>query len=98
MPIVHVPADIRELHDGHARVTVEGATIGEVIDQLESRFPGVRGRLVEEHELRPGLVAVVDGDENGRALETKLGTARGIFFVQAISGGALSVMYGEHRA
>ena len=46
MPVVWIPSLLQSLTDGEDKVEVSGATVGEIIDNLEARFPGVKERLV----------------------------------------------------
>ena len=45
MATVFIPALIRDLTGGQTRVIVPGNSVREVITQLETRFPGIAGRL-----------------------------------------------------
>ena len=42
---VRVPTQLRELSGGAAEVDVEGATVAEVLKQLEATHPGFAARL-----------------------------------------------------
>ena len=48
MPIVAIPSLLRSLTSGEESITVPGATVREVIDNLESRYPGMKERLCED--------------------------------------------------
>ncbi|GIX46759.1 MAG: hypothetical protein KatS3mg131_0970 [Candidatus Tectimicrobiota bacterium] len=88
MPVVFVPAMLRDLTAGAAQVRVPGRTIREVIEQLEARFPGTRARLLQGEELRPDLAVAVDG-ELALDLSDRLGEDSEVHFIPPISGGAL---------
>ena len=47
MPTVAIPSLLRNLTNGKESITVPGATIREVIDNLETRYPGMKARLCE---------------------------------------------------
>src|SRR6478752_1201438 len=49
---VRVPTTLRTLTGGKSEVEVEGATVGEVINNLESTHPGFADRLLDENGLR----------------------------------------------
>jgi hypothetical protein len=52
VPVVFVPAILRSLIP-MTRVEVMGATVGEIINELEARFPGVATLLVSEDDVAP---------------------------------------------
>ena len=88
MTVVNIPAAMREVTGGARTVEVAGETVWDLIDAVDRRFPGLRDRLVEDGELRPGIAAFLDGEEPGRKLGAKVGGAREVFFLLAIGGGA----------
>jgi sulfur-carrier protein len=57
MPRVFIPAQLRSL-TGAAQVEVEGATVREVVNSLEARFPGIRERLCQGDQLAPSRFEV----------------------------------------
>ncbi len=49
MPVkVRIPTPLRSLTNGEEEVTVEGKSIQEVIDNLETNFSGFKERLCDE--------------------------------------------------
>jgi sulfur-carrier protein len=88
MPVVWIPSLLRPLTQGQETVRVPGATLREVIDQLDARYPGIRVRLCDGDELRPG-VAVAIGTQVARlGLAEVVDEESEVHFVPAISGGA----------
>jgi molybdopterin converting factor small subunit len=87
MATVWIPAPMRDLTNGQETVTVSGARIGQVIEALEQRFPGMRERLAVADGLRPGIAAVVDGEVARLGLLQPVGPASEVHFLPAISGG-----------
>jgi hypothetical protein len=69
-------------------VDVDARTLGEVIDGLETRYPGLRTRLVTDGHLRPGLRALVAGAPAKGDLRGPVGATDEIFFLRQIGGGA----------
>jgi molybdopterin converting factor small subunit len=68
-------------------VDADGATLTELLADLERRFPGIRFRIVDEQDqLRPHLRFFVNG-EQVFALSVKLSPGDGVQIVQALSGG-----------
>lgn len=87
MPVVFVPKQIRELTGGLAEVVVEGETVGEVIDALDQRYPGVKARVCQEDSLAPGIQVSVDDVMTTRGLRAKLQPTSEVHFLPVIGGG-----------
>jgi len=87
MPIVWIPALLRELTNGHDKVIVPGETVNEVIAVLEERYPGIEARLCEGGRLRSNIAVVVDGVASRQRLRQRLTEASEVHFVSSISGG-----------
>jgi molybdopterin converting factor small subunit len=87
MATVHIPAAMRKLTGGAARLAVSGETLGEVIETLEVACPGLRSRLVEGEKLRPGLAVFIDGETPSGGLRAKVAPEAEIYFAPAIAGG-----------
>ncbi len=68
-------------------VEAEGATLREMLDDLDRRYPGLRFRLMDEQDnIRPHMRFFVNGDQ---VLDTScaLRPSDGVQIVQALSGG-----------
>jgi molybdopterin converting factor small subunit len=87
MPMVWIPALLRDLTGGTAQVSVTAETVGEAVERLEERYPGVKERLVEGERLRPNIAVIVDGVTGQRRLREKVGEDSEIHFIASISGG-----------
>ena len=88
MPVVCIPALLRDLTGGVESVTVPGETVREVIDALEARYPGVKARLCDGDRLRPGIAVVVDGEVSRLRLRQRLSDTSEVHFLPAIGGGS----------
>ena len=87
MPIIAIPSLLRNLTNGEESITVPGATIREAIDNLESRYPGMKARLCEGDRIKPGIAVYVNGLlTRGSILESVDADAE-IHFLPAIGGG-----------
>lgn len=87
--IVRIPAPLRALTGGLDEVPATGATVGDVIEDLEKRHPGVRDRLLDEKGVRR-FINIYVGEEDVRFLEglkTALKSGDQISIVPAIAGG-----------
>ena len=86
---VRIPTPLRNHTDGQDVVAAEGATIAELLDDLEKNYPGIKAKLVDEKGVRR-FVNIYVGDEDIRFLD-KIDTAvkdgDEISIVPAIAGG-----------
>ena len=87
MPTVVIPSLIRNLTDGEESVTVDGATIREVIHNLEIRYPGTKAKLCEGDRIRPGIAVYLNGILIREGLHERVGEDAELHFLPAISGG-----------
>jgi molybdopterin synthase sulfur carrier subunit len=87
MAELHLPATLLPLfHELPRRLDVDAATVGEAIDRLEERWPGLRDRLCESgQQLRPHIHVYVDRERG--ALDTALAAGARVDVIAAISGG-----------
>ena len=84
---VFVPTPLRSYTGQQADVEAEGATVGQLLDDLNQRYPGIRFRMVDEQDaIRPHIRFFVNG-EQVRGLETQLRPSDEVQILQALSGG-----------
>jgi molybdopterin synthase sulfur carrier subunit len=88
MAIVWVPALLRDLTQGQETVDVSGRTVGELVDALELRYPGIKSRLCQGTSLRPGLAVAVDSLHARLGLAQPVAEQSEVHFLPAIAGGA----------
>ena len=89
MPEVWVPPRLQQLTGGKQQVQVAGATVRQVINNLEKDYPGTRAFLIDEEEddLRPGLAVIVDGETSLLGLIERVQETSEVHFLPAIGGG-----------
>jgi molybdopterin converting factor small subunit len=86
---VSIPTILRPHTGGAKAVDGAGGTLGELLDDLESRHPGLRSRLVDDAGLRR-FVNVYVNDEDVRflgGLETPVGEGDTVTVLPAVAGG-----------
>lgn len=88
MPIVFIPTMLLPLSGGVKQVKIDAANLRQVIDGLESLYPGLKTRLLEEGQIRPNLAVAIDGEVARLGLLEKVGEQSEVHFVPAIGGGA----------
>ena len=87
MPRVFIPPAIKKLTNDQAVVVTSSKSIREVIDDLERMFPGVRQRLIDGDELRPGMAVTVNGNVTSLGLLQRLDKDAEVHFLPAVGGG-----------
>jgi molybdopterin synthase sulfur carrier subunit len=84
---VSLPAVLVNLFPGaERRLTLSASTVGEVIDALDSRWPGMRDRVCDSTpRIRRHINVFVAGQR--ATLETHLASGAKVIILTAISGG-----------
>lgn len=84
---VRIPTPLRSYTAGDANVTAQGATVAEVLADLDRRYPGIRFRVVDEQDrLREHMTVWLDG-ERCRDLTAPVEHLDELVLMQALSGG-----------
>ncbi|HMJ65295.1 MAG TPA: ubiquitin-like small modifier protein 1 [Candidatus Binatia bacterium] len=87
---VRIPTPLRKLTKNEEVVEVSAATIGDAISELQTRYPGIRERLIDESGTVRRFVNVYVNEEDIRFLDnqqTKLKDGDEISIIPAIAGG-----------
>ncbi len=88
---VLIPAPLRRYTGGESKVTGGGATVAELLDGLESSYPGLRDRILEDDgDIRRFVNVFVNG-QNVRKLQgaaTAISDGDEVGIVPAMAGGS----------
>ena len=87
---VRVPTILRPYTQGASAVSVEGATLSEVLDSIDASYPGIKGRVLDESgELRRFVNVYVDDDDVRFAdgLQTSIKDGGQVSIIPAVAGG-----------
>lgn len=87
---VRIPAPLRKLTNEQELVPAEGATIGDILDNLNTAFPGLFERICDESGNVRRFVNIFVNDEDIRFLQEKATPVKEgdeISIVPAIAGG-----------
>ena len=87
---VRVPTILRTYTKGESEVAAEGATLSEVLDSLDSSYPGIKGRVVDEQGKLRRFVNVYVGNEDVRfaeGLDTTTPDGTQVSVIPAVAGG-----------
>jgi molybdopterin synthase sulfur carrier subunit len=88
MATVIIPASMRKLTGGVDRTTAAGSTVGQLIEDLEHRFPGLRNHLIEDGDLKASIAVSIDGEFGTNGVRERVRDDSEVHFVPALSGGA----------
>lgn len=78
---------MQNLTGGREQVSVEGATVREIIESLEVVHSGIRERLCKGDRLKPTIAVFVDSEVSPLGLRQKVSSESEINFLPAMSGG-----------
>lgn len=87
---VRIPTPLRRLTQGRDEVTARGNTVGEVIEDLEEGYPGIKERLYDEDGRLRRFVNIYVNGEDVRflsGLQTGVRDGDEISILPAVAGG-----------
>ncbi|HTK15767.1 MAG TPA: MoaD/ThiS family protein [Acidimicrobiia bacterium] len=84
---VRIPDPLRSYTDQQKVVDADGSTVAELLADLDTRYPGIRFRMVDEQNRIRKHMKVFVNDESVRNLDTEIGDRDEITIMQALSGG-----------
>ena len=84
---VFIPDPLRSYTEERSDVEAEGATLAEVLYDLDRRYPGIRFRMIDEQDvIRRHMRIFVNGEQVG-TLDIALANSDEVLIFQALSGG-----------
>jgi molybdopterin synthase sulfur carrier subunit len=91
MTTVRIPPTLRTETGGERQVPASGDTVRELLDDLISRFPGLRSQLVEDEELAPFVNVYVEGEDVRmlEGLDTPVERGSTVILLPAMAGGGV---------
>ncbi|MFM2183482.1 MAG: hypothetical protein RJB61_1776 [Actinomycetota bacterium] len=87
---VRIPTTLRPLAGGASTVQVEGATLADVIDNLDAAHPGFKDRLLDESGAMRKFVNLFVADDDVRFLQglaTPVPAGETVSIIPAVAGG-----------
>ena len=88
--LVRIPTPLRRMTNGQAKVEMQSSNLGELVEKLDSEFPGFKDRLVDENGDLRYFVNIYRNGEDVRFMEgLKTSTSEGdeVSIVPAVAGG-----------
>lgn len=89
MPSIKIPTPLRAYTDGQSQLTIDGATVGDVLQNLVAQFPDLEQHLFNDGELR-NFVNIFLGEDDVRfldGLDTPLDADDNLRIIPSIAGG-----------
>ena len=84
---VLIATPLRSYTGNQSPVEAEGATLADLLADLDRRYPGIRFRMIDEQDrIRPHMRVFVNG-EPVRDLRASLQPADDVQILQSLSGG-----------
>lgn len=84
---VLIPTPLRSYTAERSAVEAEGATLAQVLADLDRRHPGIRFRIIDEQDaIRRHMRIWVNRDEV-RTLDVPLAASDEVIIIQALTGG-----------
>jgi molybdopterin synthase sulfur carrier subunit len=91
MPVtIRIPTTLRPMAGGSSTVQVDGATVGEVLGNLDAAHPGFRDRLFDDEGALRRFVNVFVADDDVRflqGLDTPVPDGETVAIIPAVAGG-----------
>jgi molybdopterin synthase sulfur carrier subunit len=87
---VRIPTILRTYTNGESEVSADGGTLSEVLDSLESSYPGIKGRILDDQGSIRRFVNVYVGNDDVRfleALDTSTPEGAQVSVIPAVAGG-----------
>ncbi|MDQ6642643.1 MAG: MoaD/ThiS family protein [Actinomycetota bacterium] len=88
---VRIPTILRTYTGGESEVSAEGATLAQVLDDLEAKHGGIKARVLDDTGALRRFVNVYVGNDDVRfleALDTETPDGSQISIIPAVAGGA----------
>ena len=87
MTRVIVPTQLRSYTAGKSEVSANGATLGDVLADLDRQFPGFRFRVIDEQDRVRRHVIIFVGQDREEDLAKAIPAGADVQIVGALSGG-----------
>lgn len=87
---VRIPTILRTYTQDQSQVTAEGATLTEVLESLESDFPGIKARVIDDAGKLRRFVNIYVAEEDVRfseGLDTPTPDGAQVSIIPAVAGG-----------
>jgi len=87
---VFIPSLMQKLTNGQDILDINGATVREIIENLEQNYPGIKVRLVDKYKMKSNISVAVDGEVSPLGLLEKVSENSEVHFIPAVGGGCIN--------
>ena len=87
MATVYIPSLMQKLSDGQSKVEIEGASVRQIVNNLDAEYPGFKERLVEDGRIKGNISVAIDGEITPLGMLEKVGENSEVHFLPALGGG-----------
>ena len=85
--IVNIPSPLRSYTGNKSQVTISGSSVSDLLRQLDSKYPGIRFRMIDEQDgIRQHIRIFVNHDQCLK-LDQPLKETDVVHIICALSGG-----------
>ncbi len=92
---VFIASPLHSYTGGRGEVECAGATVAEVLAELDRRYPGLRFRVVDEQDRIRQHMRIYVGTEPASSLAEPIPAGQEVHILQALSGGGTLPMCGR---
>lgn len=84
---VSIPSQLIAYTDGATRTEATGATVAEVLDDLDRRYPGLKFRVVDEQDRIRRHMRIFVGQDEAKTVDVPVSCGGDVLIFGALSGG-----------
>jgi molybdopterin synthase sulfur carrier subunit len=81
---------MQKLTNGQDVLDINGATVREIVENLEQNYPGIKVRLVDKYKMKSNISVAVDGEVSPLGLLEKVSENSEVHFIPAVGGGCIN--------
>ncbi len=85
--LVRLPTPLRSYSQGKGTVEADGATLSDLLQDLENRYPGIRFRIIDEQDQIREHINIFVNHQVAPNLAVPLSPGDTVQIIAAISGG-----------
>ncbi len=89
--LIRIPTPLRRMTNGESKVEIDSSDVGDMVEKLDSSYPGLKARLVDENgDLRYFVNIYLNGEDVRflQGLDTATKSGDEVSIVPAVAGGA----------
>ena len=85
--LVHIPSPLRSYTKGASKVDADGASVDEMLNHLDTQFPGIKFRMIDEQSRMRQHIKIFVNKETVDTVRAPLDSADEVHIICALSGG-----------